>query len=179
MKPAVLVGICASVVCSVVQAVEPSSNANDDFYARRPASVNCVIEAARKQQVPANLLLAIASIESGKNGQYVPNGNGSLDIGHFQINTIHWKAQGAFASFPTITKEDVAWRGCYNAELAAWLLRKSIETPTGQDYWTRAANYHSATPKYNAIYKSKLIPLAKRWGDWLQSQTEVTVSYKQ
>lgn len=151
--------------------------ASDNFYAPGPATIDCVILAANKQRVPANVLLALASIESGKNGQYVRNKNGSLDIGHFQINTIHWKANGRFAQFPAITKQDVAWRGCYNAELAAWLLRQHIEEPTGQDFWTRAANYHSKTPKYNAAYRSKLIPLAVRWGDWLQQRyNHVSVS---
>lgn len=47
----------------------------NDFYAFRPATVKCVIEAANKQAVPANLLLALASIEGGKNGQEVLNTN--------------------------------------------------------------------------------------------------------
>jgi len=150
-----------------------------DFYSRRPASIDCVIEAAIKQNVPANVLLALASIEGGKNGQFVGNGNGSRDIGHFQINTIHWGERGKFAKYPAITKEDVAWRGCYNAELAAWLLRDAIEEKTGQDYWTRAANYHSKTKEFNTIYRGKLIPLSKQWGDWLQKRYDkVTVSFQ-
>lgn len=161
-----------------IKAASATPQAND-FYSYRSASIDCVIEAARKQNVPANVLLALASIESGKNGQYVGNENGSRDIGHFQINTIHWGAKGKFAKYPSITKEDVAWRGCYNAELAAWLLRDAIEEKTGQDYWTRAANYHSKTKKYNTVYRSKLIPLAKQWGDWLQRRyDQVSVSYQ-
>jgi hypothetical protein len=135
----------------------------------RPADINCVIQAAQRQQVPANLLLAIASIEGGKNGQYVGNENGTQDIGHFQLNTTHWQRNGIFARFD-ISQEDVAWRGCYNAELAAWLLRQHLQAASDQDYWTKAANYHSKTPKFNRIYRSKLIPLAVRWGDWLRLQ---------
>lgn len=39
------------------------------------------------------------------------------------------------------------------------------------------ANYHSKTPKYNAVYRSKLIPLAVQWGDWLQQRyAQVSIS---
>ncbi len=150
---------------------------NDSFYEIRPADIQCVVRAAQKQGVPANVLLALASVEGGKNGQFVDNANGSRDIGHFQINTIHWKANGRFAQYPAITQQDVAWRGCYNAELAAWMLRQHIDEPTGQDFWTRVANYHSKTPKYNAVYRSKLIPLAVQWGNWLQQRyAQVSIS---
>lgn len=150
-----------------------------DFYAYRPADINCVVVAAEKQKVPANVLLALSSIESGKNGQSVKNSNGSLDLGHFQINTIHWKANGTFANFPSITQTDAAWRGCYNAELAAYLLRQVLSADNNQDFWTRAANYHSHTPKYNEIYKKKLIPLAVKWGEYLQKENmKVAISYK-
>lgn len=137
-------------------------------YAVGPATIDCVVEAARKQRVPANVLLAIASVEGGKNGQFVGNTNGSQDIGHFQINSVHFSQGGQFASSPSITQQDVAWRGCYNAALAAWMVRKQLDDNTDQDYWTRVANYHSRTPKYNSIYRKKLVPLAVKWGDWLQ-----------
>lgn len=153
----------------------------EDFYAVRPASINCVIQAAQKQGVPANVLLALSSLESGKNGQFVKNDNGSVDLGHFQINTINWdKKNGLFAGFLKVSHADVAFRGCYNAELAAWLLRQRIDENNGQDYWTRVANYHSKTKKFNDIYKKKLIPLVVRWGDWLQRNRnkELAVTYK-
>ena len=153
------------------------------FYDYRPADIDCVIEAAAKQGIPSNVLLAIASIESGRNGQFVKNTNGSLDIGHFQINTIHWRntkhRKGMFANYPKITPEEVAWRGCYNAELAAWMIRKKIDESNGQDFWTRVANYHSYTNGFNTIYKNKLIPLSIQWGDWLRNKYSTTsVSYK-
>jgi len=78
----------------------PATPNSDDFYAIRPATIYCVIRAAQKQGVPANVLLALASVEGGKNGQFVGNTNGSRDIGHFQINTIHWKQNGRLRSTP-------------------------------------------------------------------------------
>lgn len=152
----------------------------DDFYAVRPADIECVVQAAQRQGVPANVLLAISSKESGKNGQSVSNSNGTFDLGHFQINTTHWGPKGVFASYPAITKSDVAWRGCYNAELAAWLLRQKLDERNGQDFWTRAANYHSRTKKFNDIYKKGLIPLAVKWGKYLEQQrhAQYVVSYQ-
>lgn len=151
---------------------------DSDFYSRRPATISCVVDAARRQGVPANILLAIASIESGKNGQLVRNANGSYDLGHFQLNTIHWQRGGAFYRHPTITPEVVKWHGCYNAELAAWLLKQQINQG-GKDYWTRAAGYHSMTPQFNAVYRKKLIALSVRWADWLKNRNQqVAVSYR-
>ncbi|HHH9566585.1 TPA: hypothetical protein ACP33B_004693, partial [Pseudomonas aeruginosa] len=38
----------------------PATPNSDDFYAIRPATIDCVIRAAQKQGVPANVLLALA-----------------------------------------------------------------------------------------------------------------------
>lgn len=149
-----------------------------DFYAEKPATVECVLVAAHRQGAPANVLLALASIESGKNGAAVKNKNGTFDLGHFQINSVHWEKGGLFEGNPRITKEFVRLRGCFNAELAAWLLKRNLDSNLDQDFWTRAANYHNRKPQYNQIYKSKLIPLAVSWGNWLKTSypsTSVTV----
>jgi soluble lytic murein transglycosylase-like protein len=147
----------------------------DDFYAFKPASVECVVQAAAKQNVPANVLLAIASIESGKNGQVVSNTNGTSDISHFQINTATYKAELAPHG---VTLHDLQWRGCYNAEMAAYLLSKRLNERGAQDFWTKAANYHSKTQKYNAIYREKLVPLSAGWANWLKASYSVNISYR-
>jgi len=144
------------------------------MYRVGPADIPCVIQAALRQGVPANVLLALASMEGGKNGQLMHNANGTDDLGHFQINTIHFSQRGVFSR---VSLSDAAWRGCYNAELAAWILRQRLNVPSQADYWTRVAMYHSATPKYNAIYRAKVIPLAARWGRWLQANYNTSVSY--
>ena len=148
----------------------PRVNERDTFHAVGPADINCVLVAAERQGVPANVLLAIASVENGRNGQAVQNTNGTLDIGHFQINTMHWDENGIFWNKPGITREDVAWRGCFNAEVAAWMLRQHLEEKNGQDYWTRAANYHSRTPRFNAIYRQRLIQFATSWAQYLERE---------
>lgn len=167
---------------SALAACATPAHAYQVFAERKPATIDCVIEAAKRQGVAPNTLLAIASIERGKNGQTVRNQNGSLDMGHFQINTIHWQPGGKFHGIPEITKDVVTHAGCYNAELAAWLLRRALDAPNpgGRDYWSRAADYHSATPVYNQVYRAKLITLATRWGDWLKYRypEKVAVSYQ-
>ena len=168
----------------IVLAVAPTASfgrsgatQSESFYRFGPASVACVVEAARKQNVPANVLLAIASLEGGRNGQSVKNKNGSFDMGHFQLNTIHFAENGVFTR-AGIDKRDAAWRGCYNAELAAWMVSRHVNAPGNQDFWIKVANYHSATPQFNAAYRAKLIPLAERWGKWLQANYSTTASYR-
>jgi hypothetical protein len=146
---------------------------NTQFYARGPANIRCVIEAAKKHSVPPHILLGIASKERGKNGQTVKNSNDSYDLGHFQLNTIHFQPGQVFGH---INLEDARWRGCYNAELAAWLLNRqlTLKSKQGEDFWTKAGGYHSWTPKYNRIYvygtaKNKgLIHYAQEWDNWLK-----------
>ena len=148
----------------------------DEFYAFKPATVECVIQAATKQSVPANVLLALASIEGGKNGQVVLNtANPTADIGHFQINTATFRSELAPYG---VNLRDLQWRGCYNAEIAAFLLGKRLREPGEQDFWTKAANYHSKTPKFNAIYRKKLVALSTEWANWLQTTYSVKVSYR-
>lgn len=152
----------------------PRLNEADPLHKVGPADIPCVIQAAIRQGVPANVLLALASVESGKNGQFVRNTNGTDDLGHFQINTTHFDTQAGV--FRQISKVDAAWRGCYNAELAAWFLRQRLEAPGATDYWVKVANYHSATAEKNAIYRRKLVPLAARWGRWLMAHYPTQVS---
>jgi hypothetical protein len=158
----------------------PLPNGNDPDHVVKPATVDCVIHAAEKYSVPANILLAIASVERGKNGQRVKNQNGSTDLGHFQINTVHWRERGGIFYQTGITKNDVLWRGCYAAELAAWMI-EGYTIADNNNYWSAVARYHSATPKYNKIYRDKVMDFAVEWGDWLQQhypQDKVNVTYK-
>jgi hypothetical protein len=37
------------------------------------------------------------------------------------------------------------------------------------DVWTKAANYHSRTPKYNETYRTDLIEKAVKWANWLEA----------
>ena len=127
--------------------------------------VVCSIAAAVKYQVPANIVLAVAEKEAGKPGQWVRNTNGTHDVGPMQFNTAYLRDLFGYG----ITPDDVAAAGCYAYDLAAWRLRQHIKKDRG-DLWTRAANYHSRTPQYNAVYRVDLIVKAVRWADWLEAR---------
>ncbi|HCM7206540.1 TPA: transglycosylase SLT domain-containing protein [Salmonella enterica subsp. enterica serovar Typhimurium str. D23580] len=124
--------------------------------------VVCSITAAVKYEVPANIVLAVAEQEAGKPGQWVENTNGTQDVGPMQFNTAYLAELRKYG----ITAQDVARGGCYSYDLAAWRLRGHLRNDQG-DIWTRAANYHSRTPQYNAIYRASLIKRAGKWENWL------------
>ena len=54
-------------------------------------------------------------------------------------------------------------------DLAAWRIRGHLKKDKG-DLWTRAANYHSRTPRYNAVYRKDLRVKAAKWVDWLEAR---------
>lgn len=122
----------------------------------------CSISAAARYQIPANILLAIAEMENGRAGQWVRNVNGTYDVGPLQFNTGYLKQLKNFG----ISPEDVAAAGCYPYDLAAWRLRQHILKDSG-DLWTRTANYHSRTERFNLIYRHKLKLAAACWANWL------------
>lgn len=127
--------------------------------------VVCSISAAIKYEVPVNVVLAVAEKEGGRPGQWKRNTNGTDDVGPMQFNTAYL---GELARYG-ITANDVAAAGCYSFDLAAWRLRMHIKRDDG-DIWTRAANYHSRTPYYNAIYRADLIKRAVKWANWLEAR---------
>lgn len=144
------------------------AGAQRERYPVGKPTLECVIAAAQRQQVPVDLLLAINSIERGNTGQFVGNTNGTQDIGAFQINSIHLPRAQKYQA----TREDLATRGCYNAEFAAMLLSEALRHPSMQskDAFTRAAGYHSWTPKHNAVYRKKLISYLSEWRVWLKNK---------
>lgn len=167
-----------SLACKIAHAQDYSSLPNKNDYQREPATIECVINEAKRYNVPANVLLAIASIENGKNGQYVTNTNKTQDIGHFQINSSHWKPGGYFYGISDFSEEDAAWRGCFNAALAAWILNFQLNSISySSDYWTRAAAYHSRTQIYNQRYRKNLIIYSIQWGHWLEQNYQTQTSF--
>lgn len=127
--------------------------------------VVCSIIAAIKYEIPANILLAIAEKEGGKPGQWVSNNNGTYDVGSMQFNTMYLQDLSKYG----ITADHVARSGCYAYDLAAWRVRLHIRNDKG-DMWTKVANYHSRTPKYNAKYRADLIAKSVKWANWLEER---------
>jgi hypothetical protein len=124
--------------------------------------VVCSIGAGLAYGVPVNIVLAVAEQEGGQPGQWVRNTNGTYDVGPMQFNTTYLHQLAQYG----ITPQSVAQSGCYPYRLAAWRLRGHLKNDFG-DIWTRAANYHSRTPQYNARYRYDIRRKADAWGKWL------------
>ncbi|WP_419581952.1 hypothetical protein [Thiolapillus sp.] len=107
----------------------------------------------RKYEIPANIMLAVAEKEGGKPGQWVRNSNGTYDVGYMQFNTAYLKSLKKYG----IEAKHVAAGGCYSYDLAAWRISAHLRDGQKGDMWTRVANYHSTTPKFNGRYKADLI----------------------
>lgn len=125
--------------------------------------VTCSIAAAEKYHLPPHYLLAVAERENGRPGQQVRNTNGTYDVGAMQINTAYIRTLSRYG----VTQSAVAQPGCYAYYLAAWRIKRHIVYDRKGDIWTKIANYHSYTPKYNAIYRAAIIRLAEKWERWL------------
>lgn len=140
---------------------------NPSSYSVGAANFTCVRQAAFDHQVPLRFMLAINSIERGRYNQKVSNRNTSYDIGQFQINSIHL---GRFSKFGA-SEYDISNRGCYNAQAAAYLLSVALNEPSKRhlDIFSRASGYHSWTPKFNAIYRKKLITYLRQWDNWIKT----------
>jgi len=144
---------------------QAASNMPLDLPPQLQERVVCSITAAVKYEVPANIVLAVAEKEGGKPGQWVKNSNGTQDVGVMQFNTAYLVELRKYG----ITADDVAQAGCYSYDLAAWRLRGHLRNDSG-DVWTRAANYHSRTPEYNAPYRADLMRKAAKWGAWIEAR---------
>jgi len=124
--------------------------------------IACIATAAEHYRIPVQLLLAIAEKENGRPGYTVPNTNGTADIGPMQFNSAYLASLQRYG----ISAKDVNGSDCFSYELAGWRLRQHLMRDKG-DLWTRAANYHSRTPRYNAAYRADLQRKAYRWEQWL------------
>ena len=127
--------------------------------------LNCSIQAGLKYNVPIDVLLAISSIENGNIDTISKNTNNSYDYGVMQINSIYIKELNNKLNLD-LKKEDFLKRDCFSFQVAAYKLKEHIKFDKG-DLLTKLAMYHSKTPKYNEIYKKKIVAHAKYWSDFL------------
>ena len=154
--------------------------ADPSFYAVekwRPASLQCIVDAAVRRNVPANVLLAIGQHEAGKEGSAILNKNGTRDFGRAGIND-----KSVNDVMPEIAPYGVSRAqvvdalmhdGCYNYEMAAFILSKKLRACKSNDFWFCAATYHSKTPELNAVYQGKIRPLAESWSRILMQKFTV------
>lgn len=142
-----------------------------DYYnveSYRPASMQCVFESSIRRNVPANVLLGLIELEGGREGTIRKNRNGTLDLGRVQINSRHLKELQGYGNVPANTVAYyLTFDGCYNIDVAAFLLSRHIASNPDQNFWIRAAKYHSRTPSLNLPYALRLRAASARWGAYL------------
>ncbi|MBA1280418.1 lytic transglycosylase domain-containing protein [Stutzerimonas stutzeri] len=149
--------VSACVAICAVQSVPASAGAQVDGY--RPLTSDCLATVAERYEIHVDVLFALLMVEGGTVGRNSrTNGNGSYDIGPFQLNNIHLPALAALG----VSEEELRNDGCLNAAVAGWHLRR-VMTPKvmagitdEQSYLQALALYHSATPEHNEVYANKL-----------------------
>jgi len=125
--------------------------------AAAPACADCIDDAAAHHQVNAHVLRAIGWQESRLQPAAIGhNGNGSIDVGAFQINSIH---------LPELARHGIARAaltdGCVSAEVAAWHYRRQIELQGNG--WQAVGAYHSRTTARAARYANQIAAILMRW----------------
>lgn len=111
----------------------------------------CFELAARRYQVPVQLLEAIAQVESAHNPRALNfNANGTRDIGLMQINS-SWLPQLKEWS----VSEQALWDPCVNTLVAAWLLSENFKR-WGHTYRALGA-YHSPDAARQLRYAKRVL----------------------
>ena len=121
------------------------------------AHADCIDDAAARHQVNAYVLRAIGWQESRLQPAAVGhNANGSVDVGAFQINSVHLSELGRYG----IARESLT-DGCVSADVAAWHYRRQIERLG--DGWPAVGAYHSRTAARAAWYANQIAAILMRW----------------
>lgn len=88
------------------------------------ASADCYDTAAARHDLSADLLRAIACVESNFDPYAVNhNRNGSADYGVMQINSLWLRELSKFG-----IERDHLWDACTNIHVGAWVLAQKIQT---------------------------------------------------
>lgn len=121
------------------------------LFASAIAQAHCFDLAAEKYGVDAQLLKAIAKVESNFNqGAINRNKNGSYDVGIMQINSSWLPTLSKFG----VTEERLAKDACLNVEVGAWVLKGNIQT-LGKT-WKAVGAYNSPNGTNQQIYAEKV-----------------------
>jgi soluble lytic murein transglycosylase-like protein len=121
------------------------------------AQADCIDDAAARHRVSAAVLRAIGWQESRLQPQALGrNANGTLDVGAFQINSVHLSELGRYG----IDRAALA-DGCTSAEVAAWHYRRQIDR-YGND-WNAVGAWHSTAPARTAWYANRIAAILMQW----------------
>jgi len=114
------------------------------------ARADCIEDAARRFGTNADVLRAIAIVESRVRPQAERvNPNGSIDRGLYQINSIHLP-ELAVAGIGPADLHDV----CLSSHVASMLLKRQMAK--FGDTWTAVGAYHSTLPAKRDVYAAKV-----------------------
>jgi soluble lytic murein transglycosylase-like protein len=123
----------------------------------RTVHADCVDRAANYHGVNDKVLRAIGWHESRLRSRAIGrNTNGTIDIGAFQINSMHLNQLSQYG----ITRESLQ-DGCINAYVAAWHYQKQIQT--FGNTWRAVGAYHSHTPARSAWYANAIATVLIKW----------------
>jgi hypothetical protein len=126
-------------------------------FACTHARADCIDDAAGRHQVNAQVLRAIGWQESRLRPDAVGvNANGSVDVGAFQINSVHLATLARYG----IAREALA-DGCVCADVAAWHYRRQVDALGNT--WAAVGAYHSRTPARAAWYANQVAAILVRW----------------
>jgi hypothetical protein len=125
--------------------------------AGRHARADCIDDAAARHRVNAAVLRAIGWQESRLRPEALAsNADGSIDIGAFQINSVH---------LPELSRHGIdraaLGDGCVSAEVAAWHYRRQVDALG--DTWLAVGAYHSRTSVRAAWYANQIAAILDRW----------------
>jgi soluble lytic murein transglycosylase-like protein len=117
-----------------------------------PVTAQCVMDAARLQGVPPQLILGFLKTEGGHLGSESHNTDGSYDLGPMQVNSRVWVPKLARMHFGG--DERATWaalrdQGCYNINIGTWIYRQYVQEANGN--FAEAVglyNSHNAAPKH-------------------------------
>lgn len=116
----------------------------------------CFEEAASRYQVPSVLLKAISRVESAGNPNALNrNKDGSVDIGHMQINS-RWLPKLSHFGI----SRDQLWDPCTNTLVGAWILAQNVQR-IGYS-WNAVGAYNAASPEKRDRYARKVSEAMKR-----------------
>ena len=128
----------------------------------------CLLAASDVYRIPTALILILLRVEGGRLGAVSGNGNGTVDIGPMQVNTI-WVPQVARHWRTTPDAAFLALRDnfCANIEGSSWILRQALDEAHG-DFWSGVGIYHSHNPVHKDAYLRKVLDWTLRLRDQAQ-----------
>ncbi len=120
------------------------------------AAAACFDEAASRYQIPSALLRSISRVESSGNPHALNrNADGSIDIGHMQINSRWLPSLARFG----ITQETLV-DPCTNTMVGAWVLAQNIRR-LGYS-WDAVGAYNASSPEKRNKYARKVSGVLQR-----------------